>query len=107
MTPEEVADILRLSVRTITGSLCRKTLPWTKVGGALRMRKEDLLEFTRANHGSVLEERQTELGIRVQMAQEKIQKVRLSDQKSRPRRGKRGPRIIEEWEIAAHEPNLP
>ena len=36
LTPDEVADILRLSVRTIIGGICRKTLPWIKVGGSLR-----------------------------------------------------------------------
>lgn len=42
LTPDDVAAILHLSVRTITGGICRKTLPWIKVGGSLRMRREAL-----------------------------------------------------------------
>ena len=99
LTPEEVASILRLSVRTITGGVCRKALPWIKVGGVLRMREEDLLEFARINHGSLLEKRQKMLGIRLPVEKTQVPRVRIPNEKSSPSRRRRRPRRIEAREV--------
>jgi excisionase family DNA binding protein len=99
LTPREVAAILRLSVRTITGGICRKTLPWIKVGGSLRMSREALLNHLKEeNNGHLLERKSEMLGVRVSKKQKDLLWPRLPDKESsRPRR--RGtPRDIEEWE---------
>ncbi|MCZ6621068.1 MAG: helix-turn-helix domain-containing protein [Deltaproteobacteria bacterium] len=99
LTPDEVADILRLSVRTIIGGICRKTLPWIKVGGSLRMSREALMNYIKEeNNGHLLERKSEMLGVRVSKEQKTLLRPRLPNKESsRPRR--RGtPRDIEEWE---------
>ena len=100
LTPQEVADALRLSVRTITGGLCRKTLPWIKVGGSLRMRKEDLLTHLRSNENElVLEKRPKVLGLRIPIQEATLPRLGISNEESSgPRRSRRA-RAIEKWEI--------
>src|SRR3989338_7857062 len=80
LTPDDVAAILRLSVRTITGGICRKSLPWVKVGGSLRMRREALLDhFKGTNNERFLEKQSEMLGLRVSKEEKKLLRLRLSN----------------------------
>lgn len=108
LTPDEVADILRLSVRTITGGMCRKTLPWIKVGGSLRMSREALLNHLKEeNNGHLLEKKPRMRSLPISMEKDNLLRLGLSD-KERSRTRTRGtPRSIEEWEAEPKQPHLP
>jgi excisionase family DNA binding protein len=103
LTPEEVAAILRLSVRTITGGICRKTLPWIKVGGSLRMRREALLDhFKGTNNERFLEKKSEILGVRVSMEARHVLRRQLSNKERSHTRRRSTPTSIEEWEVKPH-----
>ncbi len=108
LTPDEVADILRLSVRTIIGGICRKTLPWIKVGGSLRMRREALINHLKEeNNGHLLEKKPRMRGVPISMEKDNLLRLGLSD-KERSRTRRRGtPRSIEEWEADPNQSRLP
>lgn len=108
LTPNEVASILRLSVRTITGGICRKILPWVKVGGSLRMRRDDLQAYLGdRSHERLLERRPQLLGISVPAQEEKIQRLRLSTKERGQGRRRCAPKEIEPWEIFKRGSDVP
>src|SRR5262245_24472241 len=80
LTPTEVASILRLSIRTATGGICRRCLPWIKVGGSLRMTRQSLDNYLRNKTDECfLEKREKVLGVRLRPAQRKAPGLGISD----------------------------
>jgi len=108
LTPDEVADILRLSVRTIIGGICRKTLPWIKVGGSLRMSREALMNHIKEeNNGHLLEKKPRMRGVPISMEKDNLLRLGLSDKERSRTRRRSTPRSIEEWEADPNQSRLP
>jgi excisionase family DNA binding protein len=44
-TPDELADLLAVSKATVYRLVCKRQLPFHKIGGVLRFKREDIEEF--------------------------------------------------------------